>query len=324
MRPSHMKPRTGMMLVLLFISSTTMSSSSTSLGSATESLERIRFHIAAIEESLGTRNTISEATVEGAPGTDFSVNLQASRFRMNARFLTDLVSPETIRIRATLDTRRFYGYSEKNVPLYEEDSQSQTLELAFDEQIVLLPFGSAGSGQQLKVLITPSMTGEPARLPSGMLRALTIDIVEPSQGGVIGIRASKIPHNFEVEAMLVENGRVVAHGTRNCPLEDVREIPLQPDEHASPEVIENPLVVNLTIDGYERSRPSDEASLSFDAHRISRQNDDERQPVALRWAGIAGLGSAINYDLSDHYLKATEKKYELRFRIKLAAGESAD
>lgn len=319
-----MKPGTGMMLVLLVISSTMMSYSSTSLGSAAESVKRIRFHITAVEESFGKLNTISEATVEGAPGTDFSVNLQASRFKMNARFLTDLVSPETLKIRAKLDTRRFYGYSERNVPLYEEDSQSQTLELAFDEQVVLLPFGSGAGGEQLKVLITPSMTGEPVRLSSGGLRPLTIDILEPSQGGVIGIRASKIPHNFEVEAMLVENGRVVARGTRNCLLEEAQEIPLQPDEQASSGVVNNPLVVTLTIDGYERSRPTDEASLTFDAHRVNRQNNDERQQVALRWAGITELGTAMNYDLGEHYLKSSGKKYELRFRIKLAAGEAAD
>lgn len=319
-----MKPRTGIMLAFLLISSAMMSYSSTSTGKTTDSEKRIRFHIAAIEESFGNRNTISEATVEGAPGTDFSINLVANRFKMNVRFLTDLVSPETLRIRAKLETRRFHGHSEISLPLYEEDSQSQTLELAFDEQIVLLPFGSGAGDEQLKVLITPSMTGEPVRLPSGGLRPLTINILEPSQGGVIGIRASKIPHYFEVEAMLVENGRVVARGTRNCLLEESREIPLQPDETASSEVMNNPLVVNLTIDGYERSRPSDEASLSFDAHRVNTQNNGERQPVALRWAGITALGSVMSYDLGERYLKSSDKKYELRFRVKLAAGEAAD
>jgi len=36
------------------------------------------------------------------------------------------------------------------------------------------------------------------------------------------------------------------------------------------------------------------------------------------------LGSALNHDLSDHYLKSSGKKYDLQFRVKLAAGESAD
>ena len=319
-----MKPRTGMMLVLLLISSAIMSYSSDSIGSAAENVKRIRFHIVGVEESFGKRNTISEATVEGAPGTDFSVNLQTSRFRMNARFVTDLVLPGTLRIRAKLDTRRFYGYSQRNVPLYEEDSQSQTLELAFDEQIVLLPFGRTDGSEQLKVLITPSMTGEPVRLPSGKLRPLTIDILEQSQGGVIGIRASKIPHNFEVEATLVANGRVLARGTRKCLLEEAQEIPLQPGEQASSEELNNPLVITLTVDGYQRSRPVDEVSLSFDANRINKQSGTERQPVALRWAGVAGLDSALTYALSDHYLKSSDNKYELRFRVKLAPGEAAD
>jgi hypothetical protein len=318
-----MKQRTGILFVLLLLPSTMMSASSTSPGGVAVGLKRIRFEIAAVEESFGTRNTISKATVEGAPGTDFSVKLQASRFKMNARFLTDLVSPERLRIRATLETRRLYGYSERNVPLYEEDSQNQTMELAFDEQIVLLPFG-AGGDEQLKVLITPSISREPARLGSGRLSPLTIDIVEPSQGGVIGIRASKIPHNFEVEAMLVEDGRVVARGTRNCLLEEAQEIPLQPDDWSNPEIVNNPLVINLTIDQYERSRPSDETSLSFDVYRLNAQNNDQRQPIALRWAGIAGLDSPLNYSLGDHYLTSSARKYELRFTVKLAAGESAD
>jgi len=307
------------MLAFLVISSTMMGHSSNSR--AAQSEKRIRFHITAIAENLGTREKISEANVEGAPGTDFNVNLQSSRFKMNARFLTDLVSPETLRIRARLETRRLYGYSERSVPLYEEDSQNQTFELAFDEQLVLLPFGSGSSGAQLKVLITPSMTGEPIRLFSGKLRPLTIDILEPSPAGVIGIRASRIPHNFEVEAMLIENDRVVARGTMNCLLEESREIRLEANELAGPEVVNNPLVVSLTIDGYERSRTADEASLTFD---VSKQHNSERVPVALSWAGIAEVGSTLSYDLSDHYLQVNDKKYELRFRIKLAAGESAD
>ncbi len=323
MRPSHMKPRTGMMLVLLLLGSTMISSSSTSLGRTAETAKRIRIHIAAVEESPGTRSTISEATVEGAPGTDFTVNLQTSRFTMSARFLTDLLSPETLRFRSKLDTRRLYGYSERNLPLYEEDSQNQTLELAFDEQIVLLPFGSGGDGARLEILITPSVSGVPVRLASGMARPLTIDLIEPSQGGVISIRAAKIPHNFDVEATLVEDGRVIARGTKNCLLEEAQEIPLKPDERADPEVVSNPLVVNLTIDGFERSRPSNQASLTFDVYRVDRQNNDERRPVAMRWAGVAALGSALNYDLGD-YLRPSGKRYELRFKIRLAAGESPD
>lgn len=318
-----MKQRTGIMFALLLIASTTMSYSSTSSGRAAESVKRIQFHIAAVEENAEERNTISEAVVEGAPGTDFTVNLETNRFKMNARFLSDLVSPETLKIRAKLVTRRFYGYSERDVPLYEEDSQSRTLELAFDEQIVLLPFGSGG-GEQLRILITPSMTGQPARLHSGKLRPLKIDILKPSQGGVIGIRASLIPHNFEVEAALLENGRVVARGKKNCLLEEAQEIPLQPDQQASPDVVNNPLVINLTIDGYERRRPVDEASLVFDAYRIDRSSGDEHRPVASRWAGIGGLGSALNYELSDHYPNSSGKKYELQFRVRLAAAEAAD
>ena len=87
-----------------------------------ESPRRIRFQIATVEEKAEARNVISEAIVEGPPGTDFNINLQGSRFKMNARFLTDLASTEMLKVRARLNTRRLYGYSERNLPLYEEDA----------------------------------------------------------------------------------------------------------------------------------------------------------------------------------------------------------
>src|SRR5882724_4622962 len=75
--------------------------------------KRIRFKVATVEEGAGGRKVISEATIEGPPGTDFVVDMHSPRFKMNARFLTDLLSPAELKIRARLDTRRLYGYSQK-------------------------------------------------------------------------------------------------------------------------------------------------------------------------------------------------------------------
>src|SRR5947209_8200454 len=94
--------------------------------------QRIRFQIATVEEDGNVRRIVSLSTVEGPPGTDFDINLQDARFKMSARFLTDLVAPGALKVRTKLNTRRFYGLSPKNLPLYEEDAQAETLQLGFD------------------------------------------------------------------------------------------------------------------------------------------------------------------------------------------------
>src|SRR4051812_7072862 len=132
--------------------------------------ERVQFRITTIEDQGGERNVVSDATVEGVPGTDFDISLEGERFKMSAKFLTDLVAPQRLHVRARLDTRRLYGYSDKNLPLYEEDNQSQTLDLSFDEMVVLLPFGRGGGDSRLKIEITPVVSRQTARLPSGKTR----------------------------------------------------------------------------------------------------------------------------------------------------------
>jgi hypothetical protein len=280
--------------------------------------KRIRFQVATIEEGAGGRKVISSATIEGPPGTDFVIDLQSRRFKMNARFLTELISPGELKVSAKLNTRRLYGYSQNNLPLYEEDNQSETLQLGFEEQVVLLPFGK-GSRELLKVEVTPSMSDQPVYLASGEMQPPAINISEPSPGGLISIHALKIPHAFVVEALLLEDGREVARGESPCLIEEAQEILLQPNERASSDVANNPLLINLTIAGYEQNRSLGEAAISFDVHSINKQENSAPQPVARNWAGIAVPGSAMDYDLNDHYLKSSGKKYELRFRVKIAA-----
>jgi hypothetical protein len=316
-----MKARTNTILSALLVSALFTGGGRPRSASSAEDVpapKRIRFKVVTVEEGADGRNVISQATIEGPPGTDFVVDLHSRRFKMNARFLTDLVSPAELKIRARLDTRRLYGYSQKNLPLYEEDNQSETLQLGFEEQMVLLPFGK-GSGELLKIEVTPSMSDRSVYLASGEMQPPLINISDPGPGGVIGIHASKIPHNFDVEALLLEDGREVARGESRCLIEEAQEILLQPNDRASSDAASNPLAINLTIAGYERNGPRGEAAISFDVNRINKQENSAPQPVARNWAGIAGPGSAIDYDLSDHYLKSSGKKHELRFTIKLAA-----
>ena len=284
--------------------------------------ERIRFLITTVEERGGARNVISEAMVEGPAGTDFQIDLQGERFKMGARFLTDLIRPDALRVRAQLDTRRLYGYSERKLPLYEEDRQHETLELGFDESVMLLPFGRGGVDDQLKIEITPSVSEQSALLPSGQARPLEIKIAKESPGGSIEIKATKVPHHFVAEATLLENGQEVAHGTAPCLLEEAQEITLQPTAQARADSQTHPLVVRLSLDEYARSRPSDQATISFDVYRMA--DNGQREQIAANWAGVAALGANLSYDLSNLYAPEADNKYELRFKIRLADDEQSD
>ena len=281
---------------------------------------RIRFQIATVEERAGARDVISEALVEGPPGTDFTINLQGGQFKMNAKFMTDLVSPDRLKVRARLNTRRLYGVSERDLPLYEEDSQNEALDLGFDEAIVLLPYGRNG-GDKLKIEITPAISDQPVFLASGEQAPLAIKIFKQSPGGAISINASKIPHNFEVEALLTEDDREVARGSANFLIEEAQELMLAPTSRASSQVAANPLAIKLLIGEYARTRPSDLVGISFDLSVVDGQSGARRETVASGWAGNATLGNELVYDISDHYLKSSGKQYRLRIRIKPARGE---
>jgi len=284
--------------------------------------QRIRFQIATVEEDGNVRRIVSLSTVEGPPGTDFDINLQDARFKMSARFLTDLVAPGALKVRTKLNTRRFYGLSPKNLPLYEEDAQAETLQLGFDEGIVLLPFGRGGD-QRLKIEITPVLSDESPRLASGNLRPLEIKIPQQSPGGIIQVSASRTPHRFIVEATLLEDGREAAIGNGDFLIEEAEELILQPTADASNELSQSPLALKLGLSDYLRNRPVDNVSISFDLFRTDAQRN-RREPVAANWAGVAELGSPLSYDLDDTSLKSSGRKYELRLKINLAPGEQAN
>jgi hypothetical protein len=284
-------------------------------GAAAQDQKRIRFQIATIEEKEGERTIISSALIEGPPGTDFDIDVNGERFKMSAKFLTDLEDNHQLRLRASLQTRRLYGYSERHLPLYEEDQQRQTLQLGFDEDVILLPFGRNGGAEKLKIEITPVMTDNPVYEPSGKLRSLEIKMLKISPGGVISYQARKLPHRFAVDAVLLEDGKEVARANGKLLLQEAQELLLQPSTQTGAAI-----AVNLTISDFVRSRPKDQVSIDFDISRIEPGNPSQRQFLAQHWAGIGLLDSMMSYDFGQQ----AGKKYELRFTIKLAETELDD
>jgi hypothetical protein len=274
----------------------------------------IRFQITAVEESAAGRKVISDAAVEGPPGTDFNVNLQDGRFKMTARFLTDLAPGGGLTLRARLDTRRFYGHSEAGLPLYEEDEQRHTLRVGFDEAVVLLPFGGGGDAGRLSIEITP------ARVPTAdtiSIAAPRITISKPSPGGAISIEATKVPHDFSLSAALLEDGREVARGSANWLLEEPSELLLRPVGTLGESA---PLALNLTVERFEPGSGQGRAAVRFDL----LGGEPVRAPLARNWTGVTNLGSELTYDLSQTYRGAPGKRYELKLRINLSTSESGD
>ena len=282
--------------------------------------ERIRFQITAVEVGAAGRKVISDAAVEGPPGTDFNVNLQDDRFRMSAKFLTDLAPGGGLTLRGRLETRRLYGKSEVGLPLYEEDTQRHTLRLGFDEAVVLLPFGGGGDdGEGLRIEIKPARVG---RRTSGDFNTPEITINKPSPGGAIYVEASKVPHDFVVEATLLEDGREVARGIADSLLGEPGELLLRPNGAAG-EGAAVPLALNLTVERYEPGAGAGRAAVRFDVFGDDPQRASTRTALARNWAGVAALGSDLIYDLSQTYRGVPGKKYELKLRVNLASADKA-
>ena len=259
---------------------------------STDLQERIEFLVTTVQEAGGTRSILFQARISGPPDTDFDIRLQGHRLEMTARFLTDLQGDGTLLVRTRLETRRLYGVSERGLPLYEEDSQHQSLQMSFDEQIVLLPFG-AGGDERLLFEITPSRTRRP-------LGPLTIDILKVSAGGQVSIEVHQVPHDYQLHAALLKDGNKVAESVQQLLIEEAETIRLNPSQpSAAPQV-----GLELTIDRYEGGGPG-RLAFHFDVLRADT-------PLARNWAGIIGLGSSLQYPLS---LDGSEYAIELRFEL---------
>jgi hypothetical protein len=309
-------------VLTVFVSSDRGSLTRTQPRLVARTLERIKFRIVTVEEKGSERNIISESFVEGPPNTDFNINLEGDRFRMRARFLTDLIRPDRLKVRTKLDTRRLYGSSERQLPLFEEDEQTQSLELGFDEAVVLLPFGRTGGDHRLKIEITPSISNQTSTDLSGAARPLEISILKPSPGGVVRYEAIKIPHNFVAEVALLEDGREIVSGKATLLIEEPQQIKLQP--HSGLENVTPPLTMKLMVERYARSRPADQVTFGFNIYRENNADGNRGEAVVQNWAGVASLDSFLTYDLSGQQFVSKGRKYELRFKFKLAPGEQAD
>jgi hypothetical protein len=303
------------LMLLTFILLLMNSASSLSTKSFDRQARRIRFQIATVEEKENQRNVISYALVEGPAGTDFDIDLNGERFKMRAEFLTDLQPDHKLRLRAKLQTRRLYGQSEHLLPLYEEDLQNHTLQLGFDEDVILLPFGGNGGDEKLKIEITPVMTDSPVYDASGKLRDLEINMPKVSPGGLVSIQAHKIPHRFDADVLLLENGVEIARSQANLLLREKQEVWLRP---VSLNSAGKPLVVQLSVEDLPQSGLNKNALINFD---IDQLNGSARELIAQNWSGVAQIGKEVNYNLSEVYLPKSGKTYELRFQIRIAKGE---
>jgi hypothetical protein len=303
-----------MLLILIFLLMNP--ASSVSIKSFDSQARRIRFQIATVEERDNQRNVISYALVEGPAGTDFDIDLNGERFKMRAEFLTDLQPDQKLMLRARLQTRRLYGYSEHMLPLYEEDLQNHTLQLGFDEDVILLPFGSKGGDEKLKIEITPVMTDSPVYDASGKLRALEINMPKVSPGGLISIQAHKIPHRFDADVLLLEDGLEIARSQANLLLREKQEVLLHP---VSLHTAGKPLAVQLSVEDLLQSGLNKNALINFDMARLL--NGSGRELIGRNWSGVAQIGKEVRYNLSEIYLPQSGKTYELRFQIKIAKGE---
>jgi hypothetical protein len=239
------------------------------LGGAADAPRRIELKVTTIRETGTGKTVLSEALIDGPPGTDFTIDFRVERFVLHAGFTTDVVGDE-LGVDASLDTKRLYGVSERNLPLYEEDVQRHSLRVGFDEAMVLLPFGGGREGDRLEIVITPS------RVPGAGGDPPRIRFTRPAANGIIDITARKIPHRFRCEARLVENGREVGRGGEECRFDAARELSLAD------------LVVRLTVDGAER----DGFSIHFDVDRSG-------EPVSRHWAGAGTFGEELTYDLGN-------------------------
>ena len=279
---------------------------------------RIVFQVAAIEQTGGDAKVISHSTIGGPPGTDFSVSMQGKSVKMEADFLTDPVLDGQIRLRAKVKVERLYGYSDNKLPIYEEAKLSDDLSMTFDEAARLYPFGQNAT-DNLWIEITPVRTADPVWDGEGKAMPLTIKPDTITAENPISLRAKKQPHNFIVQATLLEDGVAVASSSAACLLQDPVKFQVTPLTGASSMA---PMTVDLNVEEYARDRPADDVTIIFNLYR--GVPDPRAVPMASGWEGVGRMGSSLTYDISDVYSGGSGHKMLLDFKIDLAPGEMVD
>ncbi len=273
--------------------------------SAEDAALRVSFRIRTLVGPAGAQTTASDATVDGPAGTDVTLDSRAGRFTMVAKLKTDLVAGGRVRVVADVTTRRAAGTSERGLPLFEEDVQRRTVELATDgsESLVVLPFGRNPGGEELAIDIAPALSNTPARTPAGEPAPLQIRIDAIGPDGWLRVNAEKIPHGFDVEATLERDGREIARGAARCELGEPGTVPIAtPDSTLA--------ALRLTVSEFERLCPNGSTGFAFDV-----VEPGSGAPIALAWSGVAAAGAPTTYDLGQIAGKIPGDPTTLRLRI---------
>lgn len=251
--------------------------------------DKVTFDLRVVAE--GSRpEVLTEAVIDGPEGTDFNIDLKTKGFEMKAEFLTDRVSDSEMLLRVRLETRRSYGLSQNGLPLYEEDRQEHTVRMAFDESVVLLPFGKNSGGDTLKIEILPG------RKTSAAAEELNIDFLKNLTSGEIAINARKVPHDYEVEAQVLFEGAPVARGDAIALFRKTSDVAIKGSLDFG---------LDIEIEEFIRSRPTDLASVIF------KLKDREGKTINSG-RGIGDLGREFRYSLEQELGTG----YELVFRVK--------
>src|SRR5262249_9080808 len=151
------------------------------------------------------------------------ISLATGNFKLLSRFLTDRIGDDRLKIRTKTETRRYYGNSKSNLPLFEEDNQKNVFELDYGQTIVLLPFGRNTDNETLKIEITPTVLAS----TGPVIDDLKINFEKQLTSGEINIEAFKVPHRFVIDAVLSADGHEIAKSSAPALLEEETNIALE-------------------------------------------------------------------------------------------------
>ena len=238
------------------------------LGGAADAPGRIELKVTTIRETGTGQTVLSEALVDGPPGTDFTIDFRVERFVLHAGFTTYVVGDQ-LGVEAALDTKRLYGVGAEPAAL--RGGRTAALPAGrIRRSDAAAPLCAGREGDRLKDRDYAVPGTRRARRPA----ANPLHQTGPERAH--RHHGPQDPHRFRCEARLVENGREIGRGGEECRLDAARELSVAD------------LVVRVTVDGGMR----DGFSLHLDVDRSGA-------PVARHWAGAGTFGEELTYDLGD-------------------------
>jgi hypothetical protein len=252
----------------------------------------LEFRVRTVVTAGGVRETASDATVTGPPGTDLTIRTRAKGFTMTARLKTDLVASGRVRVKADVTARHAAGVSERGVGLFEEDEQTVIAEVALDgsESLAVMPFGPNPGGDEIAIDVQPSLLDGPSSSNGVRRDSPEIRIADPGIGGWIRIDASTAPHFFAVEAVLLRDGQPIATGGARCSLDEKQAFVLRRDGNGADSAAD----IGVRVE--DASCP-DRIAFTFDISSASGAGPSF--PDALEWAGVVQAGGSVDYPLGD-------------------------